>query len=81
MSGTEQLLTLARAYAVAEGVELSTVSSRVFNDGKKLAAIAAGADIYSSRLERAFAWFSEHWPDTPWPDEIPRPDIAAEAVA
>lgn len=74
MKGTDQLLTLARTYAAAEGIELSTVSSRVFNDGKKLAAIEAGGDLYSSRLEAAMQWFSDRWPEaTEWPADLRRP--------
>lgn len=73
MTGIEQLLMLARTYASLEGVALSTVSSRAFDDGKKLGAIEAGADIQVRRLDRAVQWFSDNWPDAPWPDEVPRP--------
>jgi hypothetical protein len=73
MSGIEQLLSVARAYAEIEGVDLSTVSSRSFNDGKKLGAIERGADIQVTRLERTMQWFSDHWPDGPWPVGVPRP--------
>lgn len=74
MSGIEQLLTVARTYAEIEGVPLSTVSSRVLDDGKKLGLIAAGADIQVRRLERAMQWFSDNWPATDWPADVPRPD-------
>jgi hypothetical protein len=79
MTGTEQLLTVARAYAAGAGVELSTVSSRALDDGKKLAAIEAGADILVGRLERTLQWFSDNWPsETTWPDDVPRPVPARE---
>ena len=80
MSGIEQLLRVARAYAEIEGVPLTTVSSRALNDGKKLGALEGGADINVSRLERALAWFSEHWPDGEWPSDVPRPALTDEGL-
>ena len=74
MSGIDQLLSLAREYASATGVELTTVSWRVFGDTKKLAAIVAGGDIQVRRFERALCWFAENWPEgRPWPASVPRP--------
>jgi hypothetical protein len=74
MSGIEHLLTLARLYGEVVGIEQSTVSSRVFDDGKKLGAIEQGSDIQVRRLERAVQWFSDHWPaDQEWPAGIARP--------
>lgn len=81
MTGIEQLLSLARRYAWLEGVPLSTVSSRAFDDGKKLAAIEAGADIQVRRLEGAMQWFSDNWPDASWPDDVPRPAPSTQAPA
>jgi hypothetical protein len=72
MSGIDQLLKLARRYAELKGVPLSTVSSRVFDDGKKLAALEGGADINVKRLERALAWFSDNFPEGEWPSDVPR---------
>lgn len=74
MYGTEHLLILARAFSAHIGKPLSTVSSRIFDDGKKLDAIAAGGDLYSARLNMAFQWFSDNWPsDLNWPDDVFRP--------
>lgn len=74
MSAINELLCVARRYGAIEGVPLSTVSSRVLNDGKKLRALEEGADITVGRLEDALRWFSEHWPaDTDWPVDVPRP--------
>ena len=74
MIGTSELLLLARAYAKAEKVGFTTISSRVFNDGKKLDAIASGGDLYTSRLKRAIYWFSANWPEeAEWPTNVPRP--------
>jgi hypothetical protein len=82
MSGIEHLLTVAHEYAALEGVALSTVSTRVLKDGKKLSAIEDGADIQVRRLERAMQWFSDHWPGSDWPSGVPRPSPSvAEARA
>lgn len=76
MSGIDSLLKVARQYGEAEGVPLTTVSSRALNDGKKLTALEGGADINVKRLEKALVWFSANWPSTArWPDEVLRPEI------
>lgn len=82
MIGTHELLRIARTYAKAEGIALTTVSSRVFNDGKKLDAIVAGGDIFSGRLNRSLHWFSENWPQAvAWPADIPRPIATPQSEA
>src|SRR5579863_8258042 len=58
----ENLLTVARAYAAEERVELSVVSKRAFSDSRRLAALAAGADITTTRAESAMQWLSDNWP-------------------
>lgn len=71
----DSLLKVARAYADAAGVDLSTVSWRVFDDSKKLAALETGADIQARRFEKAMRWFSDHWPDNAtWPSGVMRPE-------
>jgi hypothetical protein len=87
MSGIQSLLELARTYAGAERIELSTVSTRVFDDGKKLEALARGSDIQVGRYERAVTWFALHWPtgarwptDIPWPADVPRPGSPARSA-
>jgi hypothetical protein len=74
MSAIDDLLTLSAAYQAATGVQDSTLSSRMFNDGKKLAAMKAGGDINVTRYERALQWLSDNWPDkATWPHAIERP--------
>lgn len=80
MAGIDELLTVARAYASLAGVSLTTVSSRAFDDGKKLGAIEAGADIQVRRLDRAMQWFSDNWPDGEWPSGVVRPAPSASGV-
>lgn len=75
MSGIEQLLLVARRYAEIEGVPLSTVSSRAFNDGKKLAALEGGDGITVKRLEAGLRWFADKLPAEKWPDDVPRPEL------
>lgn len=79
MSAITQLLCVARRYAELEGIPLSTVSSRVFDDGKKLKVLEEGGDINVGRLERALLWFSERVPEDKWPADISRPSIPLEA--
>lgn len=82
MSAINQLLDLARAYGDAENIELSTVSSRVFDDSKKLGALQTGRDIQVKRLESALRWFSDHWPENvAWPEGIPRPAASMDEPA
>lgn len=81
MSAIENLLTLSRVYMQAEGVSITTLSHRMFNDGKKLSAIESGSDIQSRRCERAVRWLSDNWPEkADWPLDVMRP-VAASAVA
>ena len=72
--GIGSLLALSHAYAAARGVSLSRVSTLCFNDGGKLKALEAGADIGARRLARALDWFSENWPEgAVWPEAVARP--------
>lgn len=74
MGMIDSLLSTARAYAAAEGLDLSQVSWRVLGDTKKLPAIESGADIQVRRFEKAMNWFSENWPEgATWPAEVARP--------
>jgi hypothetical protein len=81
LTSTAQLLALAREYGRVEQIPLTTVSTRVFDDGKKLAAIEAGADIRTRRFESAVRWFSDNWPAAAvWPQAVTRPDAARADV-
>ncbi|QDM32071.1 hypothetical protein FNL55_12565 [Tardiphaga sp. vice352] len=82
MDSIDSLLLVARTYAAAEGLDLSTVSWRSMGDTKKLTAIVGGADIQMRRFEKTMRWFSENWPaDAVWPAAVARPQIhVAEQV-
>ncbi|WP_041358299.1 hypothetical protein [Nitrobacter hamburgensis] len=74
MSSIDHLLSVARAYACAEDLDLSTVSWRALGDTKKLPAIEQGRDIQVRRLEKTMQWFSDNWPTgAVWPSSVLRP--------
>ncbi|WP_439398987.1 hypothetical protein ACRQ5Q_16705 [Bradyrhizobium sp. PMVTL-01] len=74
MDSIDSLLKVARAYAAAEGIDLSTASWRALGDTKKLSAMEQGADIQVRRFEKTMSWFSDNWPaNTEWPEGIERP--------
>jgi hypothetical protein len=74
MSLIQRLLTVAREYARAESVSLSTASYRAMADTKRLAQIEAGGDITTGRFEAVMRWFSANWPaGATWPADVPRP--------
>jgi len=72
------LLALADEYQRIDPVEDKTLSSRVFADSKKLAALRSDSDITVGRFNSAVQWFSDNWPDgAVWPKGIVRPKVAA----
>ena len=77
---TDQLLAVARAYCQARSLSLARVSTLVFNEGKKLEAIASkGADLATGRFETAMSWFSDNWPDgAVWPEAVERPERVSQ---
>jgi len=80
---TEQLVTVARAYAEGSGVSLSVVSHRVFDDSKRLPLVEeGGASVTLRRAEQALEWFSDNWPDgVSWPPDVVRPANAKADAA
>ncbi|PPQ34761.1 hypothetical protein CH337_20785 [Rhodoblastus acidophilus] len=74
MSAIEHLLHVVDRYGDALGLSDATVSTRVFNDGKRVATLRRGGDIGVRSFENALTWFSDHWPaDASWPADVPRP--------
>lgn len=74
MIDVNHLLDVADAYARISGIEEKTVSNRVFQDSKKLAAIRDGSDITVGRFNSALAWFAANWPEGGvWPSGVHRP--------
>lgn len=69
-----EILDIAKVYAIANGLDIKTVSFRCFDDSKKLGAIELGGDLTLTRAKAALQWFSDHWPaSAEWPSDIARP--------
>lgn len=82
MTLVQQIIAVALAYRRAENVAITTVSSRMFNDGKKLGAFIDGANILTRRHMRAMRWFPANWPENAiWPEGVTRPDGVTNASA
>lgn len=82
MLSISTLLAIVDAYRAATGLEDKTVSSRVFDDSKKIAQMREGGDITVGRFNAALLWFSQNWPaDAIWPEEIERPSIEEPAFS
>jgi len=78
MVTASDILRLAQIFAAATGIKVTTISSRVFDDSKKLSAIESGADLTLTRAITAMQWFSDNWPDgEAWPDDMVRPAPSA----
>ncbi len=76
MPMTKQLLALADAFCAATSSGRGSVSNRIFTDGKRLDAIANGADLTTRSFERAMEWFDSNWPaGTEWPEGVVRLDV------
>lgn len=58
----EQFIIRARRYAEAEGIAISTASTRIFNDGKLLDRLINGASITTRRLNAAMTYLDQHQP-------------------
>lgn len=76
MIDINHLLQVADTYALANGIEEKTVSNRVFQDGKKLAAVRSGKEITVGRFNAALEWFDANWPPgVQWPERVARPSL------
>lgn len=73
------LMALADEYIRATGVSDTTLSSRMFNDGKKLPALREPkGDLSTKRFNVAMRWFADNWPENAaWPAHVTRPRVAA----
>lgn len=70
----DQLITVCTAYADANNISMSTLSTQLLNGGGRLQTIAAGGDLNTGKFEEAMLWLSENWPDgTKWPIGVKRP--------
>lgn len=75
------VLALAKTYAQARGLSLSTVSTYANGGGRFLKELEKpDVDCKTKTAVRLVQWFSDHWPDDdlPWPSDIPRPPHSKE---
>jgi hypothetical protein len=62
------------AYCSGRGVSEARASTLIFNSGDKIAGLRAGRDIGVRRLDRAFRFLADNWPEgAAWPADVPRP--------
>lgn len=81
MDQIAHLVVLIETYCAAMKIAEATLSSRLFNDGKRIASIRGGSDIGVRRCREAMQWFSDNWPDVAdWPDGVMRPEKMKEAA-
>jgi hypothetical protein len=77
MTNIDQFLRLVDAYSAATGLAQSTISTRLFNDGKRLEMLRDGRDVGIRKVADAVQLISDTWPsESPWPQEIARPEPA-----
>lgn len=70
------LITVVKAFAKARDVSEATASSQVLGRGGRIDSLREGRDIGVFKLNRAFQFMSDNWPedsDVAWPDGIERP--------
>lgn len=71
------LLSVVDAYSAAKGWTDATTSTRVFNDGKKIAQLRDGGTITITRLNDTLQFLSSNWPrGARWPKGVKRPSAA-----
>jgi hypothetical protein len=67
-----QLLSLAKTYSDATGIELKTLGSRAADNWKLFTRLADNKGCSAKGAEAATVWFIDAWPDTvPWPIDVP----------
>lgn len=77
----EQFLSVVAVFCRAGAIAEPTLSTRLFNDGKRIGAIRAGSDVGARRLALAMSWLSQNWPDgAEWPTDVARPPAPQEAA-
>ena len=72
------LLTVIDTFqAMHPGLELVTLSYRVFGDSKKIDALRDDKEITVGRFNGAMEWFVGHWPDGEEMPDALRPYLPA----
>ena len=74
LESSAPLMAVIDAYQAATGVPDTTISGRVFIDGRKVTHLRLGRTITIERYAKAMRWFSFNWPDNAeWPKGVRRP--------
>jgi len=80
MIAIESLLAVCQAFCIAEGIEEKTLSSRLFDDGKKIRQLRDGAEIGVRRYNTAMIWLADNFPEGGnWPVGVDRPVVGLTA--
>ncbi len=78
MVNIDEFLNLVGLYRKHTGLAESTVSHRLFNDGKRIEMLRDGRDVGIRKVEDAVQFLSDNWPDAVvWPKKIERPKTSA----
>jgi hypothetical protein len=74
LAAVDQVLALADRFCASSGLAQATLSTRIFNDGKRLTKLRDGGDLGTRHFAATVQWFSDHWPEeAEWPENIARP--------
>lgn len=68
------MLVAVERYCWHTGVEMSSLSRAMFDDGRLLLRLRDGYDLKTTTYERGLRWLVEHWPDgIQWPKGVVYP--------
>jgi hypothetical protein len=71
------IVKLANQYAGYHGIAVSSLSTEIFNDGKRIERLRFGLGVTVKSYNDALIWFSKNWPAVMvWPHDVPRPEAA-----
>jgi hypothetical protein len=79
MLSPTEVLVLARTYAQATGLALSSVAGRALGakNEKAFARLERGQGVSTRTLERAELWLLTNWPENVlWPPDVPGGPVA-----
>lgn len=74
-------LSVVDAFLAAKNWKDGTLSSYVFNDGKKITQLRNGKSITVTRLNDALRYLSTNWPENAeWPEDVQRPILELKTI-
>lgn len=76
---SDDLLVVARRYAQARDIAMTTLGTYAAGDGKFFGRLAEGR-VTIRRAKAVGQYLSDHWPDgLEWPPSIPRPEPSGDS--